>query len=106
MKKSQLKTLIREVIQEAGKTPRKVISKRKPLAARKPYTLLPPKDPLFDGEMELKVRGKVVASLWPSPEDGEGQIRYMTYPQENEYGCDGPIEDVAKWIVDTKQWID
>jgi hypothetical protein len=74
MKKSELKQLIKEVIQEIWeKSPKRVTSKRKIKAASKPWTLKPSNDPIMNGEMELRVKGKVVASLWPSPEDGEGQ---------------------------------
>jgi hypothetical protein len=103
MTRSELKKLISETIQEMAKTPKRKAPVRKAKAASKGYTLKPNPDPIMDGEMELRVKGKVVAVLW-TDESGDG-TNYMLFPSENEYGgTTGSIEEVAKWIVDHEAW--
>lgn len=110
MKKSELKALINEVIQEMAGPKKLNVSKRKAKAASKGYTLKPSPDPVMNGEMELRVKGKVVAHLWYDewPEEHPNHkkaVSYMLYPSENEYAeYDKTIEDVVKWIIDKKAW--
>lgn len=100
MKKSELKQPVTEVMAEMSRpNKKKVVPKRKPRAASKTYSLVPAPDPLLPGEMELRVKGKLIASLFPSPEDGANQIRYVNHADDSEYGCDGPIEAVAKTMA-------
>jgi hypothetical protein len=110
MKKSELKALINEVIEEMAGPKKLNASKRKAKAASKGYTLKPSPDPVMNGEMELRVKGKVVAHLWYDQFPGEHpehekNVIYAIYPSDNEYAeFDTTIEDVAKWIIDQKAW--
>jgi hypothetical protein len=103
MNKSELRALIKETIEEMAKAKKPIKTARKAKAAAKGYTLKPSPDPIMDGEMELRVRGKVVATLWPS-EQLEGETCYMLFPSESEYGTMASIEDTAKSIVKDKEW--
>jgi hypothetical protein len=103
MTKNELKQLIGETIQEMAETPKRVAPNRKTMAAKKPYSLKPSTDPIIPGEMDLKVRGKLVATLWKQ----ENKVGFMIFPSELEYlSANGNIENVAKWIYTTQQWLD
>lgn len=103
MKRSELKQLISETIAEMAKTPKQMAPNRKTIAAKKPYSLKLSPDPIIPGEMDLKVRGKLVATLWKQGNN----VGYMIFPSENEYVIyDDDIEKVAKGIYTTQQWLD
>lgn len=107
MKKSELKQLIREAIDEMApmkkpstKYKNALAKKASSGASNKPYKLMPAEDPLFDGEQEMFIKGQKVASIHQDDKTGNFVVaiyRSKFTETENEYEINGKsFDDVAK----------